>query len=51
MDYYLIVQNTQEVISIGRFDGLKDAEDYVLAQEDHLTHGERWIVVTGSFKF
>ncbi len=47
--FYLLVQNLHEVEFIGEFNNIIEAEEYVYVREDHLTHGERWIVVNENF--
>ena len=51
MTYFLIIQNTQEIIELKNFDSLIDAEKSVAEHEDHLTHGERWVIVDENFYF
>ena len=44
--YYLIVQNWTDLIPLGQFPSLIDADKYVSKYEDNLAHGERWVIVT-----
>lgn len=47
--YFLILQDTEEIIPIGEHSGLIAAENYVHAHEDNLTHGYRWVIVREFF--
>jgi hypothetical protein len=46
--YYLIVENTLDVIPIGEFHSLPEATVYAQCNSDHLTHGEGYITVSES---
>lgn len=43
-EYYIITENTLDIISLGVCSSLLAAEQIVKEEEDHFTHGERYII-------
>jgi hypothetical protein len=47
----MIVQNTQEVFHLGKFNDLIEAERYAFKNAERLSHSEPWIIVDDRFSF